>query len=279
MEFSSCSPVHLISCIYSQLAHLSQLRWVGGFSPSGCICWKTLSRRMLDAFEFHRTTSQSHLIWNPSTFKTQLDGLARFGLVTCNYLQIFQLHPSQRSFSQVISCFPNHRNQTPTLTHQLTSRRDKKKSINRPGVMPKNRPKPGSTNHKTSPTWHVSRGKFPKNPPKLGPWVHPHWTSPARLFLQYATGSLVVWCLCGALRVWVVGWFQGKRPPNRWKTPREKWHGRCGNNCTSRKELYNNMGTKNAFPTACFNLSRSLNLLLDVLIHQAITWWSLQSLH
>lgn len=126
MEFSSCSPVHRISCIYSQLAHLSQLRWVGGFSPSGCICWKTLSRRMLDAFEFHTTTSQSHLIWNPSTFKTQLDGLARFGLVTCNYLQIFQLHPSQRSFSQVISCFPNHRNQTPTLTHQLTSRRDKK---------------------------------------------------------------------------------------------------------------------------------------------------------
>ena len=203
-----------------------------------------------------------------------------FGLVTCNSLQIFQIHPSQRSFSYVVSCFPNHRNQTPTLTHQLTSRRDKKKLHQQTRCHAKKQAKTGLNKPQNFTNLAFFTRKIPKNnPPKLGPWVHPHWTSPARLFLQYATGSLVVWCLCGALRVWVVGWFQGKRPPNLRRKPREKWHGRCGNNCTSRKELYNNMGTKNAFPTACFNLSRSLNLLLDVLIHQAITWWSLQSLH
>ena len=231
---------------------------------------------MLDAFEFHTTTSQSHLIWNPSTFKTQLDGLAWSLAILFKYSKyIPHRDPFHRLFPVFLIIVIKHQ-LWPTNWHLAGI---KKNSINRPGVMSKNRPKPGSTNHKTSPTWHFSRGKFPKNPPKLGPWVHPHRTSPARLFLQYATGSLVVWCLCGALQVRVVGWFQGKCPPNLWRKPREKWHGRCGNNCTSRKELYNNMGTKNAFPTACFNLSRSLNLLLDVLIHQAITWWSLQSLH
>ena len=243
MEFSSCSLVHRISCIYSQLAHLSQLRWVGRFSPSGCICWKTLSRRMLDAFEFHTTTSQSHLIWNPSTFKTQLDGLAWSLAILFKYSRyIPHRDPFHRLFPVFLIIEIKHQ-LWPTNRHLAGI---KKKT---PSTDPVSCQKTGQNRAQQTTKLHLLSACFMRKIPKKilqkTRSMSPIPIEPRQPGCSCNTPP-VPW-LCGVFvgpfgYEWLVDFRENVLQIDG-KRPERNDMGRCGNNCTSRKELYNNIIT------------------------------------
>lgn len=206
MEFSSSSPVHQISCIYSQLAHLSQFRWVGSRSPSGsiCLCWKTPVssnvRRLQRSYKNLPKSSETHQ-------RSKLNLMVWLGHL--QFLKYSRYIPHRHTFHMLFPVFL-----IIVIKHQLWPTNwhlaGIKKLHQQTRCHAKKQAKTGlnKTKNFTNLAFFMRKNSPKKSSKKLGPWVPSplNLASPAVLAIRH---RFLFFCV---VSLWAPSGRSGKRP-------------------------------------------------------------------